>query len=122
MNIIDLLRQKLGNENVLINEPMSKHTSFKTGGPSEIFVKVKSVENLQYVIKSSKNEHLPLFVLGNGSNILVTDKGIKGITCKIELEKFKVEAKDEDIFVTIGSRKQKCRNCTKIIKFRNRRL
>lgn len=103
MNYIDLLKENLGAENVYLNEDMSKHTSFKTGGPADSFVKVDSIEKVKYVLKISKENNIPLFILGNGSNILVTDKGIRGIVCKINIDKFEIEEKEDGVFVTIGS-------------------
>lgn len=103
MDVIKLLKQNLGENKVLLNEPMSKHTSFKTGGNADIFIKVTSIEELKYVIEVSKDTCTPMFILGNGSNVLVTDKGIRGIVCKIEIDKFEVVSQGEDIFVTIGS-------------------
>ncbi|MDE5830725.1 MAG: FAD-binding protein [Clostridia bacterium] len=103
MNYIDLLKENLGAENVYLNEDMSKHTSFKTGGPADSFVKVDSIEKVKYVLKISKENNIPLFILGNGSNILVTDKGIRGIVCKINIDKFEIEEKEDEVFVTIGS-------------------
>lgn len=88
MEYIDLFKDKLGEDNVRLNESMARHTSFKTGGPADVFIKVDSVENLKYVLKISKEYDVPLFILGNGSNILVTDKGIRGIVCKICIKKF----------------------------------
>lgn len=100
---ISLLKEKLGNQNVLENEPMSKHTSFKVGGPADIFVKVDSIKKLQYVLNIAADNKFPVFILGNGSNILATDKGIRGIVCKIELDKFEITENGEDVFVTVGS-------------------
>lgn len=105
MERTELLEKALGKENVLLNEPMSRHTSFKTGGNADVFVKVKNIEGLKEVLKFAKDYDMPIFVLGNGSNILVTDKGIRGIVCKIEINKFDVEETTENIFVTVGSRK-----------------
>lgn len=103
MDYIELLKEKLGTENVLLNEDMSKHTSFKTGGPADIFVKVDSIEKVKCVLKISKENNIPLFILGNGSNILVSDKGIRGIVCKINIDKFEIEEKENEVFVTVGS-------------------
>lgn len=103
MDIINLLKEKLGNENVLENELMSKHTSFKVGGPADIFVKVDNIEKLQCVLNTAADNKLPVFILGNGSNVLVTDKGIRGIVCKIELNIIEVTENGEDVFVTVGS-------------------
>lgn len=103
MNNIDLLINKLGKENVLLNEDMSKHISFKTGGTADVFVKVNSIKNMKFLLDFVKNNGSSLFILGNGSNVLVTDKGIRGIVCKIEINKFEIEKSEDDIFVTIGS-------------------
>ncbi len=103
MDNIDLLEENLGKDNVFLNEDMSKHTSFKTGGIADIFVKVCNVEKLKVVLSFSKENGLPLFVLGNGSNVLVTDKGFRGIICKIDIEKFEVKEEENFVYVTVGS-------------------
>lgn len=85
---IELLKNKLGEDKVRLNEPMSKHTTFRIGGPADIFVTVNNVEKLQYVLKLAREYELPIFIIGNGSNLLVRDKGIRGIVCKIAIKKF----------------------------------
>ena len=101
MEIANLLKEEIGEENILLNERMSKHTSFKTGGCADIFVRAKDIEKLKKVLKITKQ--MKLFILGNGSNILVGDNGIRGIVCKIEIEKFEIEEKADDIYVYLGS-------------------
>ena len=64
---------------VLQGEPMKDHSTFKVGGPADFFVTAGSPESLLKVIDFAKEKKLPLLVLGNGSNILVKDKGIRGI-------------------------------------------
>ena len=59
---------------VYLNEPMSKHTTFKVGGPADIFIKVENVDELKYVIKKCKDKNISITVIGNGSNILVKDR------------------------------------------------
>lgn len=59
---------------VYLNEPMSKHTTFKIGGPADIFIKVETVDELKYVIEKCKDENISITVIGNGSNILVKDR------------------------------------------------
>lgn len=103
MDYIELLKQKIGKEKVLLNEPMSKHTSFKTGGNADIFVKIDSIQDLQFILKIVKENNIPLFVLGNGSNLLVSDKGIRGIVCKIDINKFEIEKKGDYVLITVGS-------------------
>lgn len=101
MDIISLLRENLGKENVFENEDMSKHTSFKTGGKADIFVKIKNLESLKYLLNFVKNKKLPIFILGNGTNILVRDNGIRGIVCKIEINDFETEEKEDGIYVRL---------------------
>ena len=71
--VIKSLIENLGKENVILNEDMSKHTSFKTGGKADIFVKIKDEDELRFILYISKSNNIPLFILGNGSNILVTE-------------------------------------------------
>lgn len=103
MDCIEKLENVLGKENIMLNENMSKHTSFKTGGSADIFVKVNDIDNLKDTLDISKEYNLPIFILGNGSNILVKDKGIRGIVCKINIDKFETVADKEEIFLTVGS-------------------
>ncbi len=68
---------------VLVDEPMSKHTSFKIGGPVDVFVIPGTIDELAHSIKLCKDEALDYFVMGNGSNLIVRDKGIRGIVIKV---------------------------------------
>ena len=68
---------------VLYNEPMKKHTSFRIGGPAEAIVFPSDEAKLAGIIKSARTARKPLFVLGEGSNLLVSDKGIKGIVISL---------------------------------------
>jgi UDP-N-acetylmuramate dehydrogenase len=60
-------------------EPMSAHTTFKIGGPAEVFVRPFDAESASRLLVSARKEGIPLFVLGGGANLLVGDKGIRGI-------------------------------------------
>ena len=93
------LKKIVQNGKIVTNEPMSKHTSFKTGGPADYFISVSDIDEVAGVVKYSKENSIPLYILGNGSNLLVLDEGIRGIVLKIELDKFKVEKKDNSVFV-----------------------
>ncbi len=64
----------LSEEQIYLNEPMSKHTSFKIGGPADIFVKPKNVDELKNLIKLAKKNNIQITVIGNGSNLLVKDR------------------------------------------------
>lgn len=64
-------------------EPMKNHTSFKIGGPADYFVCVKTIAELSAVIEKAKALNLPFFILGKGSNLLVSDKGIEGVVISL---------------------------------------
>ena len=102
-SIIDDIRKNIDENNILINEPMSKHTTFKIGGNADIFVKVDSLEKVQYILKLSKEKNIPLFIIGNGSNLLVKDEGIRGIVLKLELNEINILEKDDKVKVLAGS-------------------
>ena len=87
IEIYELLLNKIPNDNILKNESMKKHTSFKIGGNADFFVKAKSVEDVKYVLSICKQNNVPLTVVGNGSNLLVKDNGIRGIVLKIDIDK-----------------------------------
>ena len=74
----EVFEKILGKENVLKNEPMRNHTTFKIGGEADWFLMPQNGEQLKGVISVIKEAGMPLFVLGNGSNLLVGDKGIRG--------------------------------------------
>ena len=80
---------------VFYNEEMSKHTSFKIGGVAECYIKVNKLEDLQEVLKISNENLIPLTIIGNGTNILVKDNGIKGIVAKINIKN--IEIKDNNV-------------------------
>ena len=91
------IRQKfcelLGEERVLTQEPMSRHTTFRIGGEADYFLIPESPQQLRGILKICKEENLPSFILGNGSNLLVSDKGYQGVIIQMyrNLSKITVE-------------------------------
>ncbi len=80
MSYKDALKEFFG-ENCLLNEPMHLHTTYRTGGPAEVYVYPQSPEQWEFVLKLARTENIPLRVVGFGSNILVSSRGVGGITC-----------------------------------------
>lgn len=93
------LLKAINKENIMLNEPMSKHTSFKTGGNARFFVNAYSVNEIKDVLKIVKENKIPLFILGNGTNLLVKDEGFDGIVLQIKLDNIKIE----DNIVTVDA-------------------
>ena len=88
-------------EDIYINEPMSKHTTFKIGGNADIFIKLRSIEQIEKIVKLSREINEPLKIIGNGSNILVKDNGIRGIVAKVCTNSYEF-IDDETIKVDAG--------------------
>ncbi len=85
------------------NEKMDSHTSFKIGGEADFFVCPDSVDKLQEVLRAAKESNLPVFILGNGSNLLVSDKGIEGVVISTSgLKKISLVS-DTEIFAEAGA-------------------
>ena len=86
--IYEKLKLITDEKNILVNEPMSKHTTFRTGGNADFFVTPENIEELEKILKVSGN----VIVIGNGSNLLVTDKGIRGVVVSLKkLNNFEIK-------------------------------
>lgn len=72
-----------GVNDIQCDEPMAPHTYWKIGGPADVFVQPKNKEQLMETIRIIQQHRVPWFVLGRGSNLLVTDKGIRGVVIKL---------------------------------------
>ena len=90
-------------DNILYNEDMKKHTTFKIGGPAECFIKIKTKEELKEILKFAKKNNIEITILGNGSNILVLDGGIDGITLTIKIEYINIEQNNEKYKIHVSS-------------------
>ena len=64
-------------------EPLARHTSFRIGGPADLFVEVASVPELQAILRACHEHAYPVFFLGGGSNLLVSDRGVRGAVLKL---------------------------------------
>ncbi|GMB10250.1 MAG: UDP-N-acetylmuramate dehydrogenase [Candidatus Improbicoccus devescovinae] len=87
---------------VIINESLKKYTSFKIGGPADVFINIYNKESLIELIKLINKKKLPFFVLGSGTNLVVLDKGYRGIVFKLDGEFKKLEIIDEK-YIKAGS-------------------
>ena len=103
MGLIEELKNILGDEGVKLEEAMSRHTSFKVGGNAQIFVEPKDEETLKRLLELINTEKINYYVIGNGSNMLVSDKGYKGII--ISMLKFTFPSLIENESITISAGK-----------------
>jgi len=81
--IINELQSIVSPDRVLLNESMSRHTTFRVGGPCDIFVSLADIEEAEKVIRLLSMSEIPYFVIGNGSNLLVCDEGYRGVIVEI---------------------------------------
>ena len=82
-----MIYQKLceiaGEENVREQEPMSRHTTFRIGGPADYFVLPQGSAELAAVIAFCRDRQVPWHIIGNGSNLLVGDRGVRGVVIQL---------------------------------------
>ena len=86
MNIEELntaLAQIFASDDLLINEPMSKHTTFRCGGPAQFFVRASSASDITAAINAAKKADAPWWIVGCGSDLLVSDAGLPGVVIEI---------------------------------------
>ncbi len=97
------LQEIVKRNNIFKNEPMSKHTSLKIGGIADYFIKVKSIDELKNVLEFTNKNKIKTTIVGNGTNLLVKDGGIRGIVIKLELIDFKIKKMANEVLITVGS-------------------
>ncbi len=97
------LQEIVSRNDILKNEPMSKHTSFKIGGNADYFVKITNCDKLKKVLNLAEKNNIPITVVGNGTNLLVREGGIRGIVIKLELNQFKIKKNVNEVIITVES-------------------
>lgn len=73
----------VGKMNIRLEEPMEKHTTFQIGGPAQFFVTPGTTEEIGQILRLCKSEKIPCFVMGRGSNLLVSDAGMEGVVLQL---------------------------------------
>ena len=101
--IYELLTKAFGTNQVKQEEEMKKHTSFQIGGKADWYIKATTIEEVKTCLKIAKEQKIPFYVIGNGSNILVKDKGIRGIVLEIQLQDYEIEQQKEQVVVKVGA-------------------
>ena len=99
----DEIEKIIPKEKIAHNIQMKKYTSFKIGGEAEVLIKIATIEELKKMIKYTQQNNIPIFILGNGSNLLISDNGIKGIVLKIEIKKLEIEEANNKFNIKVGA-------------------
>lgn len=90
-DLLQKLRAELKDTEIRPDEPMSRHTSFRIGGPADVLLMPHTVEDLQRIVAVTHAASVPFTVVGNGSNLLVKDGGLRGIVLKVAENLSKIE-------------------------------
>lgn len=93
----------LKEEQVKKDEPMKSHTTFRVGGPAAYFVTPQTAEEVARVIEACTQENVPYYIVGNGSNLLVSDKGYEGVIIQIYKQMNQVEVEGTQIRAQAGA-------------------
>lgn len=101
--IIERLKEIMGEDGLLEHEPMSLHTTFKTGGPADLFLMPRTPTQLKESIKVLRQAEIPYYILGNGSNLLVGDKGYRGAMIQLYSRMQRIRVSEEEMFVECGA-------------------
>lgn len=81
--LVPALESVLGKENVLLGEPMREHTTFKIGGPADVYVIPRSIEDLARIHRVCSDTLTPMRIVGNGSDLLIADSGVRGVVVQV---------------------------------------
>lgn len=101
-DFINKLLNIVEKEYIKIDEPMKEHTSFKVGGPADILITPRTYDEVAKIIMLCKENNVPYYTIGNGSNLLVKDGGIRGVVIKLTRLN-NIEIKGERIIVQSGA-------------------
>lgn len=102
-SIYEVLTAYVPCEDILCNEPMCRHTTFRVGGEAQCFIRISSREQLMQVIPYLQQVEMPFFILGNGSNLLVGDKGYEGVILQVGDKMNAVSVQGNQIIAQAGA-------------------
>lgn len=101
--VYERLVTELAKERVILSEPMKKHTTFRIGGPADCFVMPNSEREVERAVAVCREEQVPYSIVGNGSNLLVSDAGYRGVVIQIFKEMSSVRVKNSRIQAQAGA-------------------
>ncbi len=101
--LVSALRDAVGMENILLDEPMSKHTTFKIGGPADAYVVPQTIEDLARVWRLCKQAAAPVRIIGCGSDLLVSDSGLRGVVVQVCENLSNIDVQDTTLRVQAGA-------------------
>ena len=103
MDLYKKLCEIAGADNVLKDEPMKKHTTFRIGGPADYFICPTDIEEIRGIVSVCRENSIPYYIMGNGSNLLVGDKGFRGVIIQVFKQMSKVYAEGDRVYAQAGA-------------------
>ena len=110
LDILNSIREITGEKNASADEVMSAHTTFRVGGPADYFASPSDADQVAGIIELCRKCEIPYFVLGNGSNLLVGDKGIRGVVIEMTDPMGNIEVDGTKITAQAGAMLSKIAN------------
>ncbi|NLZ93704.1 MAG: UDP-N-acetylmuramate dehydrogenase [Firmicutes bacterium] len=101
--VIDFIDNNLNDTAYYLHEDMKKHTTFKTGGPADLLVEPQSISEMQKLMRYVFKKEIPYLVIGQGSNLIVSDKGIRELVVKIGTNLSQCAVNNETIEAEAGA-------------------
>lgn len=101
--VCEFIEAYVPREDILQNEPMSRHTTFRIGGEASYFIRISRMEQLLKLVPYLRQIEVPCFILGNGSNLLVSDKGYEGVILQIGDKFNRIEAEGNIMTIEAGA-------------------
>lgn len=98
-----LVADKAFDGEALFSEPMSRHTSYRIGGPARIYIRADSISSLTAVVEASRASEVPMFVCGRGTNLLVSDDGFDGVVIVLGRDFKTTDVEKESKIITAGA-------------------
>ena len=103
LNFYEELKNIIAEDRIKKDEPMKSHTTFRIGGPAKYFIIPETKEEIKAVIECCKKADMPYYILGNGSNLLVSDKGYEGVVIQIFKNMNQISLEGEVITAQAGA-------------------
>lgn len=101
--VLQRFRETLRDSEILVDEPMARHTSFRIGGPADVLLLPRTVADLRAAVSLTREADLPLTVIGNGSNLLVRDGGLRGVVLKVAENLSRIEFSGNRCYAQSGA-------------------
>ena len=102
-NITKMLKEAAGADAIFEQESMKKHTTFRIGGPADVFAVPDTAEKAAQIIRICREQGVPFYVIGNGSNLLVSDRGVRGVVIQIYKNLSAISVDGEVLTVQAGA-------------------